>query len=301
MSLRYPLDHFTLSQGFGGNRDYYQQFGQIGHNGLDLAAPIGTPVFAADDGTIVFEGWGQNNSWMGVPAGICIIENVGGVYVGYAHLNGTVINKGDVVTKGQLIGYVGETGAATGPHLHFEVIGMPPQFNNGYAGRLEPTQFIEQASTNATVDEVKQAYRDILGREADQAGIDHYTNYSIDFVRTDLTNSQEYRDHQAALAAAQQPAPQPVVEPTPAPAPAPQPTPEPTPAPVAAPEPTPQPEVVAPTPTPTPTPEATPAPTHTPDTEPATAPKPQAEPIVVQRSWVAVLIDLILKLLRIRK
>lgn len=147
MSLRYPLDDFTISQGFGGNRDYYQQFGQIGHNGLDLAASEGTPVFAADDGIIKFEGWGQNNSWMGVPAGICIIENVGGVYVGYAHLSGTTISAGDTVSKGQLIGYVGATGAATGPHLHFEVIGMPPNFNNGYAGRIEPTQFIDPAPT----------------------------------------------------------------------------------------------------------------------------------------------------------
>src|SRR4051812_22576716 len=114
MSFRWPLNSFTISQGFGGNAEYYKQFGQSGHNGLDLAAPEGTPVYAADDGTIEYEGWGQNHSWALAPAGIWILQNVGGSYAGYAHLSRTVVNKGQRVSKGQLIGYVGHTGAATG-------------------------------------------------------------------------------------------------------------------------------------------------------------------------------------------
>lgn len=201
MAYRYPLDKFTISQGFGGNAAYYKQFGYGGHNGIDLAAAAGTPVYAADEGTIIFEGWGQNHSWMLSPAGICIIINHGGSYAGYAHLSSTVVNKNQKVTKGQLIGYVGSTGAATGPHLHFEMLPLSPNFKNGFAGRIDPTPYIE-ISNKATEAQIKQAYRDILERDADQAGINHYKNYTIEFVRNDLAQSQEKRNLETAKAAA---------------------------------------------------------------------------------------------------
>lgn len=95
-------------------------------------------------------------------------------------------------------------------------------------------------------------------------------------------------------------------QPAPAPTPAPTPTPEPTPvatpapvvAPVAAPEPIPQPVVATPEPTVTPAPKIAP---QTPDTEPTTAPTTQPAPIVVQKSWLAVLVDFILRLLKVRR
>lgn len=202
MAFRVPIDEgqYKITQGFGGNADYYAQFGQAGHNGLDMGANTGTPVHAADDGTVVFEGWGQNHPWMLSPAGICIIINHGGSYAGYAHLNETVVNKGDQVSKGDIIGYVGATGAATGPHLHFEMLPLNPDFRNGYAGRIDPSPYIEAAVKNASDDEIRAAYRDILERYADDAGIEHYRNYPIDFVRNDLTNSQEKRDLEARKA-----------------------------------------------------------------------------------------------------
>lgn len=201
MSFRIPLDTYTITQGFGGNADYYRQFGQQGHNGIDLGANTGDPVYAADDGTVAFEGWGQNHSWMGTPAGICVLINHGGSYAGYAHLSDTVISKGQTVSKGQLIGHVGSTGAATGPHLHFEMLPLKPNFSNGFAGRINITPYIDMTK-NATDDEIRQAYRDILEREADDSGIAHYRSYPVDFVRHDLQNSQEYRDLQARKAEA---------------------------------------------------------------------------------------------------
>lgn len=192
MAFKWPLTDFTISQGFGGNAAYYKQFGQSGHNGIDLAAPAGTPIYAADEGTVTFEGWGQNHSWMGTPAGICVLINHGGSYAGYAHMTRTVVNKGQKVSKGQHIGYVGATGAATGPHLHFEMLPLSPNFNNGYAGRINPMPYIETTKT-ATADEIRQAYRDILERDADDNGIAHYRQYTIEFVRSDLANSQEKR------------------------------------------------------------------------------------------------------------
>lgn len=201
MAFKWPLNSFTISQGFGGNAEYYKQYGQNGHNGLDLATSAGQPVFAADDGTVAFEGWGQNHSWMGTPAGICVLINHGGSYAGYAHLQDTVVSKGQAVSKGQLIGHVGATGAATGPHLHFEMLPLSPNFKNGYAGRINPMSYID-TTRNATDDEIRQAYRDILEREADAGGIETYRQYPIDFVRNDLNNSQEKRTLDARKAAA---------------------------------------------------------------------------------------------------
>jgi len=127
---------------------YYKQYlsrltGQRyeGHNGDDLASPAGTPVKAAADGTVEFEGRGQDHGWMGSPAGICVLLKHSDCYTGYAHLSQTIVNKGQSVRKGEVIGYSGSTGAATGPHLHFEFLPLSPDFNNGYAGRVNPANF----------------------------------------------------------------------------------------------------------------------------------------------------------------
>ena len=208
MSFRWPLNNFTISQGFGGNADYYRQYGQQGHNGIDLAAPAGTPVLAADDGVVAFEGWGKTGAkgfagWMGDPAGISMLINNTGSYSGYAHMTSTVVSAGDHVTKGQVIGYVGSTGAATGPHLHFEMLPLSPNFSNGFAGRINPMPFIETVQ-NATDDQIRQAYLNILERAADGGALAHYRPYTNDFVRQDLANSQEKRDLDARKAQAAQ-------------------------------------------------------------------------------------------------
>lgn len=130
--LRVPLDGSPgINRGFGN-----------GHNGIDYQAKSNTPVYAADAGTVTFEGWGHNNSWMTGMAGICVLLRHGDKYTGYAHLSSTVINTGSQVSKGQLIGYTGATGTVTGPHLHFEVLPLNPDFNNGYAGRVDPAPFL---------------------------------------------------------------------------------------------------------------------------------------------------------------
>lgn len=199
MAFRYPLNTKEITQGFSNPNVPFAQYGP--HNGIDFKANTGTAVYAADEGAVEFEGWGQKHSWMLQPAGICVLINHIGSYAGYAHLSSTVVNKGDKVTKGQLIGYVGSTGAATGPHLHFEMLPLKPNFKNGYGGRIDPTQYMENIET-ATADEVRKAYLDILERIADQAGINHYTKYPLAFVRDDLAKSSEKRDLDARKAAA---------------------------------------------------------------------------------------------------
>lgn len=138
MSIQWPLNSVSVTGEFGNSPWFYEQFGQRGHNGIDLAASVGTPVYAADSGTIAFEGWGQNHSWMGSIAGISVIIGHAWGYTGYAHLSSTVVNAGQWVERGQLIGYSGATGVGTGPHLHFEAFPLYPAFGNGYAGRINP-------------------------------------------------------------------------------------------------------------------------------------------------------------------
>lgn len=85
------------------------------HQGIDLAAPYGTPIVAASDGVVRFAGWhgGHGN--------FVQIAHAGGLGTGYGHMSRFVVSPGTSVRQGQLIGYVGSTGLSTGPHLHFEV------------------------------------------------------------------------------------------------------------------------------------------------------------------------------------
>ncbi len=86
------------------------------HRGLDVADPIGTPLFAAESGTIEFVGWsrGYGNN--------IIINHGGGKKTRYAHMNRFYVGQGQRVSRGETIGEMGNTGWSTGPHLHFEVI-----------------------------------------------------------------------------------------------------------------------------------------------------------------------------------
>ncbi|WP_375452601.1 M23 family metallopeptidase [uncultured Devosia sp.] len=88
------------------------------HTGVDLAARSGTPIYAAGDGVVEFHGWqsGYGNK--------IEIKHVNGFETAYAHMSRYEpgIDVGTRVRQGQLIGYVGSTGYATGPHLHFEML-----------------------------------------------------------------------------------------------------------------------------------------------------------------------------------
>lgn len=90
------------------------------HNGLDIAAPIGTPVYAAADGKVVRaddNGRYQYGKYI-------LIDHGNGLTTLYAHLSGFAVSSGNV-TKGQLIGYVGNTGFSTGSHVHFGLYATP--------------------------------------------------------------------------------------------------------------------------------------------------------------------------------
>jgi len=84
------------------------------HPGIDIANDVGTPEVAADGGQVVFAGWGSYGIYVE-------IDHSNGFHTIYGHLSAVTVKTGQVVAQGQLIGLMGATGRASGPHLHFEI------------------------------------------------------------------------------------------------------------------------------------------------------------------------------------
>ena len=105
----------TVTSGFG-HRSSPGGIGSTNHQGMDIGAPTGNPVTAADGGKVISAGW--NGGY-----GNCVIIDHGNGYKTlYGHLSGYEVKPGQIVKKNQQIGKVGSTGNSTGPHLHFGVM-----------------------------------------------------------------------------------------------------------------------------------------------------------------------------------
>jgi len=114
--LRTPIDGARISSRFGARKHPILGYTRM-HQGIDFAAGTGTPIVAAGDGVVVFKG---RNSGYG---NFIKIRHQSGWETSYAHMSrfANRIENGSRVSQGQVIGYVGSTGLATGPHLHYEV------------------------------------------------------------------------------------------------------------------------------------------------------------------------------------
>lgn len=115
--LKAPLKFTRISSRFSRARLHPIYRVYRPHLGVDYAAPKGTPVHAVADGVVIFKGWG------GGGGNTLKIKHAGNLVTGYLHLSGYAkgIANGTRVTQGQLIGYVGSTGASTGPHLDYRI------------------------------------------------------------------------------------------------------------------------------------------------------------------------------------
>lgn len=114
--FRTPVKFTRISSGFTQKRWHPVLKRSRPHRGVDYAAPTGTPVMATGDGTVVFRGWKRGY-------GNVVSLRHGQTYQTlYGHLSKFAkgLNTGDRVEQGDVIGYVGQTGLATGPHLHYE-------------------------------------------------------------------------------------------------------------------------------------------------------------------------------------
>ena len=154
--MRHPVD-YEPSQDFGENPTsqlpaghwIIKQFGNYqpdGHTGVDYPCPIGTQVKAAADGVVLRVGYLSgsyaSNPWWIAPsfAGYVYVVDHGhfiGIY-GHCKDNTNWVNKGDRVKEGQTLGLSGNTGASTGPHLHFECLPDGYVLNSYMYGRINP-------------------------------------------------------------------------------------------------------------------------------------------------------------------
>lgn len=107
-AYRWPT-YGVVTSGFG------QRFGQM-HAGIDIAGPIGTPIFAAASGVVVFAGWSPEGL-----GNVVTIRHGDGNLSLYAHNESLLVRKGQKIKQGQQISTMGSTGNSTGPHLHFEI------------------------------------------------------------------------------------------------------------------------------------------------------------------------------------
>ncbi len=155
--LKTPVDFAKITSYFSLNRKHPILHKIRAHKGIDYSAPTGTPIRAAGDGKVVFAG--VRNGF-----GNVVMIQHGGVYTTlYGHMNKISVTNGAHVSQGQVIGAVGMTGLATGPHLHYEFhvngVAQNPLANNNVA-MAEPLDKTEKnhftASSNLLLDSLTQ-------------------------------------------------------------------------------------------------------------------------------------------------
>jgi murein DD-endopeptidase MepM/ murein hydrolase activator NlpD len=121
-----------ITAGYGRRDDPFDPSLQERHPGVDISAPLGSKIIAPADGTVIFAGQraGYGN--------IIVIDHKFGMTTRYAHLQSMDVKVGQLVARGDIIGYVGRSGRTTGPHLHYEV------WQNGRC--LDPSKFFQAPS-----------------------------------------------------------------------------------------------------------------------------------------------------------
>ena len=122
--LAWPVsERYECTSGMGHRN---MPYGAEEHGGIDLGTPIGTPVYACGDGVVTVTGSVSSNLWGSGATGnatygiFVMVDHGNNVATLVAHLSERLVNVGDHVVKGQLIGYTGNSGNSSGPHLHFE-------------------------------------------------------------------------------------------------------------------------------------------------------------------------------------
>jgi murein DD-endopeptidase MepM/ murein hydrolase activator NlpD len=104
-----------ITEGFGMRRDPFTGAGGEYHSGVDISAPLGSRVIAPADGMVIFAGYRAGYGK------IVVIDHMFGMITRYGHLQKFNVQAGQRVSRNDVIGYVGNTGRSTGPHLHFEL------------------------------------------------------------------------------------------------------------------------------------------------------------------------------------
>jgi len=110
-----PVRLAAFTSGFGVRSDPFQGRAAL-HPGIDLAGPVGTPIYATADGVVLRAGWNS-----GGYGNLVELDHGRGIATRYGHMSAVMVQAGQRVTRGQQIGRMGSTGRSTGSHLHYEV------------------------------------------------------------------------------------------------------------------------------------------------------------------------------------
>lgn len=145
--LRWPLDNVFVTQQFGKTSSSGRLYKSGTHDGIDLRASIGTPVRASLTGTVLEVNHGavrncQYGKWV-------LVKHGNGLATLYAHLSDVLVAKGQTVATGSVVGYAGDTGYATGPHLHFTVYLSDALSFKSYKCKSGTSVSVPLAPTNA--------------------------------------------------------------------------------------------------------------------------------------------------------
>lgn len=141
----------AITQGYGATNFAKSAYKGKWHNGIDIAAPIGTPIYAAKDGLVVAVDNQDKYCYKGAYGKYVAIKHYVGLTTIYGHMSLSIVSEGQQVKQGQIIGYVGKTGYATGPHVHFtvydsETFRIGPSNSCGpkmpYGGDLNPLNYL---------------------------------------------------------------------------------------------------------------------------------------------------------------
>lgn len=117
----YPVDNHKLTQEYGATAFAQRAYKTKFHNGIDFGGPIGTPIYAAADGTVTLASKNGTSAERFQYGKYVLIKHANNLSTLYGHMSRQAVTSGQVVKKGDIIGYMGKTGYATGPHLHFTV------------------------------------------------------------------------------------------------------------------------------------------------------------------------------------
>jgi murein DD-endopeptidase MepM/ murein hydrolase activator NlpD len=142
LKMAYPVVGARLTQDYGETAFAKKAYKGHFHNGIDFGAPIGTPVLASESGRVISVDDQDKFCRKGAYGKYVMIKHPNGLTTLYAHLSKYIVKEGDKVERGQVIGYIGKTGYATGPHLHFTVFATQtiPKASPGYKEGTQPSR-----------------------------------------------------------------------------------------------------------------------------------------------------------------
>lgn len=158
--MRKPFDlDFKVTQKFNDIccRGSYSQFGLQGHNGVDYGCPAWTLILAPHSGTIIE----ATNDPGGYGNYIKIENGVEGSVL--AHLSKLSVGVGEIIPEGGLIGYSGNSGNSTAPHLHCGFYRIPRRRDNGFAGFIDQTDWLSAISAQPSAQEINDQTKIPIG------------------------------------------------------------------------------------------------------------------------------------------